>query len=334
MATILEPEPDASLTSDTTAGNDASKRLRHDFAACRLQFKWLGTSRTLSTEQKSQAAESFGAEGKSISAGKKLIDTRHDAYKALTALKSQATRYWKGNSLPYPESGIRLIKQGRIEDLDATFSDLREQLEAGVRMFAEQFAEVKEAARARLGSLFDASDYPSSLEDEFQIQWDFPTVDPPDYLRRLNPDVYAEQARRVSQRFEQAVEMAESAFINELDQLVNHLAGRLASDDDGRPKIFRDSAFTNMTEFFSRFRELNIRSNDQLDELVARCETLVRGVNPQSLRESDALRRSLSTNLASVQSSLDQLVVDRPRRNIVRPGRATDASGGPNGKAK
>ena len=327
MATILEPESESSLNSSGSS-QTASARLRENFSACRLKFKWLGTSKSLSADQKSQAAEAFDADSASISAGKRLIDVKHDAWKALTSIKSQATKYWKDNSLPYPETGLRLIRQNRIEDFNSTLVDFREQLEAGVRMFDEQFAEIKEAARVRLGSLFDASDYPSSIENEFQIQWDFPSVDPPDYLRRLNPEVYAEQSRRVSQRFDEAVELAESAFVEELDRLVNHLASRLAGDDDGKPKIFRDSAVTNMSEFFARFRELNIRSNDQLDGLVQRCESLMQGVQPQSLRDNDTLRRSLSTNLSAVQSSLDQLVVDRPRRNIIRPNRPTDQSGG------
>jgi hypothetical protein len=327
MATILEPESESSLNS-SVGSQTASARLRENFSACRLKFKWLGTSKSLSADQKNQAAEAFDADSASISAGKRLIDVKHDAWKALTSIKSQATKYWKENSLPYPETGLRLIRQNRIEDFNSTFEDFREQLEAGVRMFDEQFAEIKEAARARLGSLFDASDYPSSIEDEFQIQWDFPSVDPPDYLRRLNPEVYAEQSRRVAQRFDEAVELAESAFVEELDQLVNHLASRLARDDDGKPKVFRDSAVTNMSEFFTRFRELNIRSNDQLDVLVQRCESLMQGVQPQSLRDNDTLRRSLSTNLSAVQSGLDQLVVDRPRRNIIRPNRSTDQSGG------
>jgi vesicle coat complex subunit len=113
--------------------------------------------------------------------------------------------------------------------------------------------------------------------------------------------------------------MAEQAFIEELDQLVNHLAGRLSGDDNGQPRILRDSAVTNMSEFFARFRQLNISSNEQLDQLVGRCEELMNGVQPQSLRDNQSLRRSLSTNLSTVQSSLDQLLVDRPRRNIIRP---------------
>lgn len=329
MATILEPES-ASSRNSNVGTQTASERLRENFSACRLKFKWMGTSKTLSADQKSQAAEAFDADSASISAGKRLIDVKHDTWKALTSIKSQATKYWKENSLPFPETGLRLIRQERIEDFNSTFEDFREQLESGVRLLDEQFAEIKEAARVRLGSLFDISDYPSSssLGEEFQIQWEFPSVDAPDYLRRLNPEVYAEQTRRVAQRFDQAVEMAESAFIEELDRLVNHLASRLAGDEDEKPKVFRNSAVTNMSEFFTRFRELNIRSNDQLDDLVQRCESLMQGVQPQSLRDNDSLRRSLSTNLSAVQSSLDQLVVDRPRRNILRRNRSTDQSGG------
>ena len=56
--------------------------------------------------------------------------------------------------------------------------------------------------------------------------------------------------------------------------MVNHLAERLAGEDDGRPKVFRDSAITNLSEFFVRFRELNVGSSEQLDELVSDGEFL------------------------------------------------------------
>ena len=321
MSTTLDPETRLDNQQSTQT---AAERIRHSFAACRVKFKWFGTSKTLNSEQKSQAAESFGAEGDSISAGKKLIDTKHDAYKALTSIKSQVTRFWKDNSLPYPESGIRLIKQDRIDEFNATLESYKEQLESSVRMLDDHFAEIKEAARQRLGSLYDSSDYPNSLDDEFDVQWDFPSVEPPSYLQQLNPELYQEQARRVSQRFERAVELAEQTFIEELDRLVNHLAERLSGDDDGRPKIFRDSAVENLSAFFTRFRELNVRSNDQLDELVERCEQLMNGVQPQGLRDNDSLRLNVATQMSGIQANLDQLLTDRPRRRILRRNQASD----------
>jgi hypothetical protein len=63
------------------------------------------------------------------------------------------------------------------------------------------------------------------------------------------------------QRFDEAVQLAEQAFLEELGQLVAHLTERLTGQADGKPKIFRDSAIGNLTEFFQRFRRLNVRSN-------------------------------------------------------------------------
>ena len=94
--------------------------------------------------------------------------------------------------------------------------------------------------------------------------------------------------------------------------------GGVRGTDDGRPKIFRDSAVDNLQEFFERFRHLNIRSNEQLDQLVDLARRVVKGVEPESLRQSTNLRQQIATQLSGVQSVLDGLLVDRPRRKILR----------------
>ena len=119
-------------------------------------------------------------------------------------------------------------------------------------------------------------------------------------------------------RFDEAVQLAEAAFTEELAKLVEHLSERLNGESDGKAKVFRDTAVTNLTEFFERFRSLNVRSNEQLDDLVQRAQNVLQGVEPQQLRDNSPLRQRLVTQLASVQSSLDGLMVDRPRRNILR----------------
>lgn len=119
-------------------------------------------------------------------------------------------------------------------------------------------------------------------------------------------------------RFDEAVQLAEQAFIEELSRLIEHLGERLSGEADGKPKVFRDSMVTNLSEFFARFGDLNVRSNAQLDELVQRAQRLLSGVEPQQLRDSDSLRKRLASQLSGVQSSLDGLMVGRPRRNILR----------------
>jgi hypothetical protein len=295
-----------------------SQRLRTTMAAVRVSLSWLGVRKTLTAEQKSQAADTFGAEGAFLSAGKKLLDTTHPAFKAVTAIKGRIIALWKSMSLPYPEPGIRLIRQDQIETFNAQIKSLKDELDTAVRQLDEHFADLKAAARDRLGSLYNPADYPASLLGLFQVAWDYPALEPPEYLQQLSPDIYRQECERVSARFDEAVRLAEQAFIEELQDLVSHLTERLTGEADNRPKVFRDSAINNLTEFFQRFRSLNVRSNDQLDGLVAQCQQIVRGVEPQTLRDSQGVRQRVATQLTQVENVLDTLLVDRPRRNILR----------------
>ena len=65
-------------------------------------------------------------------------------------------------------------------------------------------------------------------------------------------------------------------------KLVSHLTERLSGSEDSQRKVFRDSIVENLTEFFGRFRALNVRSNSQLDQLVADAQRVIRGVEPQA----------------------------------------------------
>jgi hypothetical protein len=302
--------------SATTA---PAERLRTTMAACRVQFTWWGVLRALTAEQKAQAARAFDAEGGFLSAGKRLLDTKAPAFRAATAIRTKITDYWRMLSLPFPEPGVRLIKLEGVESFDRTMADYKVELDDAVANLDRHFDELKRAAAGRLGSLFNASDYPETLRGLFGVAWDFPAIDLPDYLVQLAPDLYQREQERVRARFEEAVRLAEQAFIDEFARLVSHLTERISgTNDDGTPKVFRDSAVENLDEFFERFRSLNVRSNQQLDDLVAQAQRAVRNVGAQDLRDSESLRGQVAAQFSRVQTSLDALLVDRPRRRILR----------------
>ena len=313
----------ATLLDDPRTGNATSpaQRMRMTMAAVRVMFTWLGSRKTLTQEQKSQAADAFGAERAYLSAGKKLLDTSHPAFKAVTAVRTRVIAFWKGISLPYPESGIRLIRQDDISSFTVQMTSLKAELDEAVIQLDARYDELKSAARRRLGSLYNGGDYPATLRGWFDVSYDFPSVEPPEYLRQLSPQLYQQEASRIAARFDEAVQLAEQAFTEELSKLVSHLTERLSGNEDGKPKVFRDSVVENLREFFERFRHLNIRSDQQLDELVVQAQRVVRGVEPQQLRDNQALRQQVASQLSGVQSVLDGLLVDRPRRNILRRGK-------------
>jgi len=307
------------ITEEQSATVSPGQRLQATMAAARVGFTWFGVRKTLTPAQKAQAAEAFGAEDHYLSAAKKLLDTHCQGFQAVTAVRNSILAYWWGMSLPYPEPGIRLVRQYSIEPFNQHMTEMRQEFIEAVEALDRQLPDLKEDARRQLGELYNPSDYPPSLRDLFTVEWDFPSVEPPDYLLQLNPRLYEQQRQLMVSRFEEAVKMAEQAFAEEFGKLVAHLTERLTGADDGKPKVFRDSVVGNLQEFFERFRSLNVRSNEELDRLVETAQRALRGVAPQDLRDSQGLRQQIVARLGSLQSSLDALLVDRPRRRILRP---------------
>ncbi len=307
-------------TPTTQLERSAANRLRTTMAAVRLAFTWLGVRKTLAPEQRATAARAFHADRELLSASKLILDTKNPAYRVVAAVRSEASSHWRTVTLPFPEAGIRLLPQNSLGMFATTMQTYRERLQESARELAAQYDTIKSEAERRLGTLFNASDYPSTLDGLFDLEVSYPTIEPPNYLMALHPDVFQQEQARVRERFESAVELAEQAFATELQRLTGHLAERLTGLHDGQPKVFRDSAVENLRDFFERFRRLNIRSSPELDMLVEEAQQVITGIEPQQLRDSVRLRQMVARDFEQIQASVGEMLVDRPRRNILRRG--------------
>lgn len=309
----------AATTADTNQMiTEAATELRQQMGAVKLSFSWLGTQRKLSDAQTIQAANTFEASADLVTASKRLIDTKHPAYRAATAIKSQAAAFWRGLTLPYPQEGIRLIRQSDIETFESRMREFKEQLTAATANLQLEYEAIKTAAQEKLGRLYNPEDYPSSLDGVFAITWEYPPVEPPRYLMSFNPELYEQEQSRIQQRFEAAVTMAEEAFAEQLSGLVSHLIERLTDEPDGTHKTFRASAIENFKDFYENFRRMNVRSNPQLETLINQANSLVSGVDPKDLRKDASLRQRLSQQMTELQSAVNTVIVEAPRRRIMR----------------
>jgi len=313
----MSTETETTQTPAEASVNGTAREMRQSMGAVKLAFSWLGTHRKLSDAQTTQAASSFDAAADLVSASKKLIDTKHPAYKAVTAIKHQASAYWRGMTLPYPQEGVRLIRQADVEAFETKMREFKDQLSAAAANLQLEYEAIKVAAREKLGQLYNPSDYPATLEGMFTISWEYPPVEPPRYLMNFNPELYEQEQSRVQQRFENAVTMAEEAFAEQLSDMVSHLIERLADNPDGTQKKFRSTAVDNFKEFYENFRKMNVRSNPQLESLISQASNLVSGVSAQELRTDKSLRQNLTAQMSNLQTALNSVIVDAPRRRII-----------------
>jgi len=296
-----------------------AEELQRTMAAVSMRFSWFGINRSVTPTQKEQAAETFDAKGQFVSMGKKLIDTSHPAWKAIVKVRGKIQKHWETGSLPFPQTGVRLVRRDELETFLEQMRGLQNELQEAEQELNVYYDRIRKRAKENLGDLYDKNDYPASLIGKFTVAWDFPNVEAPDYLRMVSPALYRQEQERVRNRFEEAITLAENAFFNELLNMVDHLIERLSGSEDGKPKVFRDTAVTNLNEFFDRFQRLNIGSSEDLDRMVNNVQRIMDGTTPESLRNSDSLRQQVSSRLSVVQSELDGLMVDRPRRNLILP---------------
>jgi hypothetical protein len=311
---------------------EAATHLQADWAGIRLSFGRMGTRKTLSPSQKQQAADPFDAAGDYLSASSKLLDTKDPAFKAVTAVLTKAREAWLYATLPYTEPGVRLIRQDRVDALVVKFGEFQIELAAAVTGLASRYDYLKERAREKRGTLYNPADYPPTLDGLFSVEWDLPSLAPPEYLM-AKPDLYAEQSARIAARFDQAVSLAEEAFAGELADMLDTLQRKLNGLDDGTEKRLHESSLTNLREFFTRFRTLNLHSSAELDRVVAQAEEALSGrsliggqpVTREELRDSESLRRDVRTRLSAVTATLEGMMVSQPRRALTRRPKPAEA---------
>ena len=220
-----------------------AQRLRRTVAAVRVHFTWWGVHKTLTAQQKEEVGGTYGADARLLSAGKKIIDVRQEAFRRLTSLRTQIVSAWRGRTLPYVEAGVRLIRQTDVEGFVHIMEGFRQELTQAEAELNAVYDRIKADARQRLGRLYNPADYPAEIRDLFHVGWDFPSVEPPNYLMRLNPDLYQQEQERVARRFEEAVQLAEEAFLGEFSKLVSHLTERLSGGPASVGEVSRDFAW-------------------------------------------------------------------------------------------
>jgi hypothetical protein len=301
-----------------------AKKLKQNMAACQLRKSKWQLNRKLEHAQVAQAAQNFSADARFIGASKKLIDPRNKKYRECGSILNDARAYWKSVTIPFPEDGVRLIRRDHIAKFTETMNQFRVELTHAAAELQQAYDEIREEAKAKLGDLYNESEYPADVTSLFGITWEFPPLDPPNYLLEIDPTgkLYEQQKELMEARFQESVALTEAAFTKAFHDMVTHLADRLqwgeadATTGEKKPLVFRDTAVENLQAFFEQFKALNVGSNPNLDALVEQAKELVGTTTPEDIRKDVTMRQNLQVAMAQLGTKLDQLMVAKPIRQM------------------
>ena len=97
----------------------------------------------------------------------------------------------------------------------------------------------------------------------------------------------SERVRRdIEQHVRQRLNGALGDLYRRLGEAVGHVCERLTEDENGKPKVFRDSLIQNLRELVDTVPRLNLFGDKHLQRLCVQVQTRITRVEPDVLRPS------------------------------------------------
>ena len=171
-------------------------------------------------------------------------------------------------TLPWGDNGDRLLPARVYMDYTAAMRKFKDDGEILTRTFITQYPQLVADARNRLGTMYDAQDYPdvSDIRDRFGLSVSFlPVPDAKDF----RVDVGAEALAEIKESINAAVAERQAGAVKECWQRLFDAVSKLEAMMLKEKPIFRDSIVGNVQELVEMLPRLNITNNQALINVCA-----------------------------------------------------------------
>jgi len=205
------------------------------------------------------------------------------------------------NTLPWGIEGTMMLPTANYLAFMSDFRKERGEWNVLVDTFVQNYDGLVSNAQRILGSLYDHSDYPSSVDIRQKFHMDMAVFPVPSTDFRVS--IGSDELTRIQQDVERRVQEAQSKAMTEvwqrLHDRVKHMAEKLAD-----PKaIFRDSMIENAREICALLPRLNFSDDPNLEAMRQQVEaSLLR--HPDALRNDPDLRRDTAAEAKKIMDAM------------------------------
>lgn len=211
---------------------------------------------------------------------------------------ANAVRTWHYTfTQPWGDNGDRVLPMTMFTDYRARLTEYETQFSDAVNSFLNEYDTLVAAAAFQLGDLFNRDDYPTRehITDKFGFRYAFT---PMPLSGDFRVDISEQGLAELKSHYEgvmtdRAQTMMKDAW-ERLYDVLSRMSERLSDDVDGngeaKRKIFRDSLVDNAVEVCKLLKHFNTTNDIKLETMRQQLEDAMRGVDAQSLRDSDLLR--------------------------------------------
>ena len=193
-------------------------------------------------------------------------------------------------TMPWSDSGLRLLTTAMYFDYQKRITEMESEFKTLVGDFLADYDAMIARAQTKLGSLFNAEDYPS--KDEILERYRFsvkysPVPSVGDWRVDVGNDAQQQLNMCYAQAYVDNLQQALAEPWERMHEALKNMSERLAGE---KKQIFRDSLVTNVLDMCTLLDKFNVTGDAGMKQAKARIENMLLGVTPDALREDDDLR--------------------------------------------
>jgi len=217
---------------------------------------------------------------------------------------ARARLYHNQTTLPWSDKGSRLLPTSLFMEYKQNMNTIERNMNAMIQDFFDSYDDLVLDAKLHLGSLFNASDYPSidSLKDKFGFKLVFsPLPESNDFRLDIPQMDMQELASKYESAFNDRLNDAMRENWDKLHKTLTHLSEKLTeTEDENSVKRYHDSLVTNATELCGLLTHLNITKDPKLEEARRSLELTMLGVGIEDIKDSPVVRSNVKNKVDEI----------------------------------
>lgn len=253
-------------------------------------------------------------EGASADAGrynKHLLGGPVPSHSAVTAAATAARTAYYAQTLPWADSGSRLLPTANYFEFAQLIRAERERFRAAVDAFLAEYPRLQSDAEYRLGAMYSADDYPhvDDVAAKFRFRVTFsPVPSGSDIRLDLPPEVTTHIERSVTARVEAATQAAIRDGWERLAESVARVRDRLseiaaADAAGGKAGRLHATIFESAADTARTLQRLNISDDPELTAIADRIISDLGQLDPRAVRQDAGA-------MSSVAQQADAILAD------------------------
>jgi hypothetical protein len=251
-----------------------------------------------------------------IGANKKLMES--DELRDINYTKASCRSFIESRSMPsLVKDGIYILNRASVDECIERIRQDNEKVRQQAALLAEAWPRLLTEAKKRLKKRFNAGDYlkPEEVRSRFSIDYQLIEIKPPE-PEKMSDKVFREEKAKWEKLWADAAANADQLLTAGMIEQINLMMERLAPREDGKAKQIRETCLDSINDFLGTFNPRNMQNNQQLKVAADRAREIIKGVSPDTLRESKNAREYVSKGFAQIKKALEPMVQDKPSRAI------------------